>query len=666
MPGALELTLILLLVAVLAVSVFKRLRLPPMLGYLAAGVVVGPHATGLVPDAAETRHLAEFGIVFLMFSIGLEFSLSKLHAMRKVVFGLGLAQVGVTMLATLVLGSLVNLYFTVSYKALFVLAGALAMSSTAIVVKMMAERLELESVHGRLVLGILLFQDLAVVPFLIIIPSLADKPADMTWELGMALVKAAMVLGLMLVFGQRLMIKWMNFVARSKSQEVFVLNVLLLTLGLAWVTEVAGLSLALGAFLAGVLIAETEYRHQVEEDIKAFRDVLLGLFFITTGMLLNPAVVVKNWYWVLLLSTLPVVFKAALITGLAMLSGTARGPAIRTGLYLSQAGEFAFVMFASAAPLQLMPAEWMQTISAAMLLSMMAAPALIQNADRIVLRLSQDEWLTQSLSLHQIAQRTLNAERHVVICGYGRSGQHLGRLLSSEGMRYVALDLDPERVREATAAGESVVFGDAGRREILVAAGVARAACVVVSFSDGKATQRVLSTLKQLALNVPVVVRTHDEQEIEPLLAAGATEVVSEIYEGSLMLGSQALILMGIPMSRVIRLIRTIRESRYTLFKGIFRGADDEADTPETQWVRLHSVELQAGADAIGRTLGETRLADLGVSVSAIRRRGIRGDDPGEEMRLMEGDVLILKGQPEPLARAEDRLLGGSAMAGPL
>jgi CPA2 family monovalent cation:H+ antiporter-2 len=658
-PGTLELTLILLLVAVLAVSLFKRLRLPPMLGYLAAGVIVGPFAGGIVPDTPETRYLAEFGIVFLMFSIGLEFSLSKLHAMRRVVFGLGLAQVGVTIISTMLLGWLVNLYTGVSYKALFVLAGALAMSSTAIVVKMMAERGELETVHGRLVLGILLFQDLAVVPLLIIIPALADKPADMTWELGMALVKASMVLVLMLVFGQRLMIKWMNFVARGKSQELFVLNVLLLTLGLAWMTEEAGLSLALGAFLAGVLIAETEYRHQVEEDIKAFRDVLLGLFFITTGMLLNPAVVIKNWYWVLLLSTVPVVFKAGLITGLAMVFRAEKGPALRTGLYLAQAGEFAFVMFAAAAPLNLMPTEWLQTISAAMLLSMMIAPALIQNADRIVLRLSRDEWLAQSFALHQIAQRTLNTERHVLICGYGRSGQHLGRLLSNEGVRYVALDLDPERVREAAVAGESVVFGDAGRREILVAAGVARAACVVVSFAQLKSTERVLATLKQLSLSVPVVVRTHDERDIEPLLAAGATEVVSEIYEGSLMLGSQALILMGIPLSRVVRQIRSIRESRYTLFKGVFRGADDEADTPEAQWVRLHSVELTPGASAVGRSLGQLHLRELEVSVTAIRRRGIRGDDPSDDILLEVGDILVLKGQPEPLARAENLLLAG-------
>ncbi len=661
MPGTLELTLILLLVAVLAVSLFKRLRLPPMLGYLAAGVLVGPYSFGVVPDLPGTRHLAEFGIVFLMFSIGLEFSLSKLQSMRKVVFGLGLAQVSFTIIGTMLLGWLVNFFFPIPYKALFVLAGALAMSSTAIVVKMMAERLELESPHGRLVLGILLFQDLAVVPLIIIIPALADSSSDITIELAMALVKAILVLVLMLVFGQRPMVKWMNFVARGKSQELFVLNVLLLTLGLAWFTEKAGLSLALGAFLAGVLIAETEYRHQVEEDIKAFRDVLLGLFFITTGMLLNPSIMIKNWYWVLLLSLIPVLAKFLLITTLAILSGSPRGTAIRTGLYLAQAGEFAFVMLSDAAPLKLMPFEWVQTISAAMLLSMLAAPALIQNADKLVLRLSKDEWLVQSFALHQVAQQTLTTEKHVLVCGFGRSGQHLGRILERESIRYVALDLDPERVREATSAGESVVFGDAGKKEILLAAGLSRASCVVVSFADFKAAVRVLSTIRQISMSMPVVVRTHDERDLEPLLAAGATEVVSEIYEGSLMLGSQALILMGVPMSRVIRQIRSVRESRYKLFRGVFRGFDDEADTPESQWVRLHSIELTDGMQSIGARLGELKLSELEVSVAAIRRRGIRGDDPSDELRLELGDILVLKGQPEPLARAEQRIVSYSA-----
>jgi CPA2 family monovalent cation:H+ antiporter-2 len=296
-------------------------------------------------------------------------------------------------------------------------------------------------------------------------------------------------------------------------------------------------------------------------------------------------------------------------------------------------------------------------ITAAMLLSMLAAPFLIQHADKIVMRFSSQEWLQKSLELHTVAQRSLSTEKHVLICGYGRSGQHLARILEREAITYVALDLDPDRVREAAAAGESVVFGDAARRETLVAAGLLRASCVVVSFAEFKTAEKVLSVVRMLAPSVPVVVRTYDESDLERLTAAGATEVVPEILEGSLMLGSQALMLMGVPVSRVVRQIRSIRESRYQMFRGVFRGVDDEADTPEHQWVRLHSVELTPGAAAIGIKLGDLAFESIDVEVSAIRRRGIRGGDPSPQTRLDQGDILILKGAPEALARAESRLL---------
>jgi CPA2 family monovalent cation:H+ antiporter-2 len=336
--------------------------------------------------------------------------------------------------------------------------------------------------------------------------------------------------------------------------------------------------LALGAFVAGILIAETQYKHQVEEDIKPFRDVLLGLFFVTTGMLLNPQVVMQNWYWVILLAVFPVLAKLVLIAVLARIFGANVGTAMRTGIYLAQAGEFGFVLLANTGStgFGLVPDPWLQTITASMVLSMLAAPFMIQHADRIVLRFSSQEWLQKSLELHQIAQKSLATTKHVLICGFGRSGQHLARLLDREDLEYVALDLDPDRIREATAAGDSVVFGDASKRETLVAAGLLRASCVVVTFAEFKSAERVLIAVRALAPNVPVVVRTYDESDLEKLTAAGATEVVPEILEGSLMLGSQALMLLGVPVSRVVKQIRAIRESRYQMFRGVFRGVDDE------------------------------------------------------------------------------------------
>ena len=317
----LELTLVLLGSAVLGVVAFRMMHLPPMLGYLAVGILIGPHALGWAMESEATHGLAEFGVVFLMFSIGLEFSLPKLLAMRGIVFGLGLAQVAFTIIATLLFGWLIAsqlpAHLQISWQGAFALGGALAMSSTAIVVKMLTERLELESEHGRKIIGILLFQDLAVVPLLIMIPSLGQRPDALAETLAWAGVKAVIVLTLLLFVGHRLMRGWFTIVVKRRSQELFMLNLLLITLGAAWITEQAGLSLALGAFVAGMLISETEYKHQVEEDIKPFRDVLLGLFFITVGMLLNVRMVIDNWWLVLILLIGPVLVKFALIAALA-------------------------------------------------------------------------------------------------------------------------------------------------------------------------------------------------------------------------------------------------------------------------------------------------------------------------------------------------------------
>ena len=329
----LEMTLLLLLASVVGVVVFRSLNLPPMLGYLTVGIVVGPHALGFAGDLERAEHLAEFGVVFLMFSIGLEFSLAKLRAMQRLVFGLGLMQVVVTLAVAVLLGFVFERWVHITWQGSVALGGALAMSSTAIVSKMLAERLEIETAHGRNIFGVLLFQDLAVVPLLIVISAFGGESSkDLMVTLGLAAVKIVIALALLLFVGQKFMTRWFNVVARRRSQELFVLNLLLVTLGAAFITDRFGLSLALGAFIAGMLISETPYRHQVEEDIKPFRDVLLGLFFVTTGMLLDPRVIWTHPFLVIGFFVGQVGLKAATITGLARLFGAAPGVAMRTGL----------------------------------------------------------------------------------------------------------------------------------------------------------------------------------------------------------------------------------------------------------------------------------------------------------------------------------------------
>ncbi|MEJ6021371.1 cation:proton antiporter [Ramlibacter sp. PS4R-6] len=658
----LELTLLYLLAAVLGVVVFRSLKLPPMLGYLVVGVLVGPHALALGEHSDALRHIGEFGVVFLMFVIGLEFNLPKLRAMRQHVFGLGLSQVVLTIvlgtIGSLFLSALAPTLWKMDWRTAVALSGALAMSSTAVVVKMLADRLELETEHGKRVMGVLLFQDLAVVPLLVLIPALSSPPERLFADLGIAAVKATVVILLLLVGGQGVMRWWLTLVARRKSEELFVLNLLFVTLGLAWITELAGLSLALGAFIAGMLISETEYKHQVETDIRPFHDVLLGIFFISIGMMLDWRLVFDRWGLVLLMVTVPVFFKLALVTLLARMFGATTGVALRTGIYLAQAGEFGFVLLTLALQSKLVPAPLVNPILASMVISMLATPFMIMYANRVVMKLVASEWMLQSLQMTTIARRSINQNKHVIICGYGRCGQNLARMLEGENIPYIALDLDPDRVRQATAAGEQVVFGDAARLQALVAAGLARASAVVVTYLDVGGAIRVISNVRSHAAQVPVIVRTQDDRDLEKLQAAGATEVVPELLEGSLMLASHALALVGVPMRRVIRIVQDQRDARYSLLRGYFHGADDDT-ADEIEQERLSTVTLPPEAGAVGRALDQLALNAIGVRI--VSRRGPDGKalQPDDGSPLADGDTLVLSGRPETLAMAEERLLRG-------
>eukprot|EP01030_Chromulinospumella_sphaerica_P008873 gene8873-biopygen7698 len=629
-----------------------------MLGYLAVGILIGPHALGLAEESEVTHALAEFGVVFLMFSIGLEFSLPKLMAMRSIVFGLGMAQVGLTIVATILFGWTISTQLPpdihIGWQTAFALGGALAMSSTAIVSKMLTERLELESEHGRRIIGILLFQDLAVVPLLILIPSLGQRPDALVETLAWASLKAVIVLALLLFVGQKIVRTWFTIVVKRRSQELFMLNLLLITLGAAWITEKAGLSLALGAFVAGMLISETEYKHQVEEDIKPFRDVLLGLFFITIGMLLNVQMVLQHWWLVLVLLCGPVLLKFALIAGLAKLFGSSDGVSMRIGLGLAQAGEFGFVLLNLAGGSKLIDPFIIQVVLASMVLSMLLAPFIIAKSDQIVLKFSNNEWMMQSLALTKIASRTMSTNKHVIVCGFGRSGQSLATLLAEENIDYHALDLDPERVQEAQTAGRHVSYGDAARRESLVAAGIYRASAVVITYASTPSALKVLHLVHELAPTLPVIVRSHDDTDLDRLKQAGAAEVVPELMEGSLMLASHALVMLGVPLRRVVHRVQMARDARYASLRGYFHGASDSSDEAELE--RLHSVTLSSSASSVGQTLGSVAIEHSGAAVSSVRR-GRTQLEVATDLELEAGDVVILRGTASAVHKAEQKLL---------
>ncbi|MDA1107944.1 MAG: cation:proton antiporter [Proteobacteria bacterium] len=650
--------LILLAAAVLVVALFRRFNLPPILAYLVVGVIVGQQSLGGISVSEDAHFLAELGVVFLMFSIGLEFSLPRLLSMKGVVLGLGGAQVVVSTLA----GALVAFLLGMTPQGALVVGGLLAMSSTAIVSKQLAEQVEIHSRHGRFAMGILLFQDLAVIPFLVVIPTLAISASGATaMPLLWALTKGVLVSALLLAAGHWLLRPLFREVAARHSAELFMLTVLLVTLTAAWATQQAGLSLVLGAFLAGMMLGETEFRHQVEADIRPFQHVLLGLFFITIGMRLDITALPAIWFWALLVTVGLVLFKTALIAGLTRFAGAERGVALRSGLVLAHSGEFSFVLLSLALDNHLMDGQASQIVLAAVLLSMALSPLLIRYNGALAKRFFGQSYGRNRAQMEEaISTSTRAMTQHIIICGYGRVGQNIARQLEQEGFEFVALDMDPLRVREAREAGDAVNYGNSTRQGMLEAAGLDSARALIISFQDIAASLKILGHVRRLRPELPVLVRTRDDTDLDRLQAAGATEVVPETLEASLMLASHLLLILGVPMSKIVRRMREVHNDRYRLLRGFFPGADQAATgSLEAQRERLHTVALEEGAFGVGRTLGELGLDKLGVVATAVRRSGIRGIAPEPSTLLRVGDVLVLYGTPPDLARVETLLLRG-------
>jgi CPA2 family monovalent cation:H+ antiporter-2 len=654
MHDALPVALILLASAVAVVVLFRQLGMPAILGYLIVGAAIGPNALAFVPATESQRYLAEFGVVFLMFSVGLEFSLPQLNNMRTIVFGFG----GLQVATITALGVTASVAAGLSWREGIVVGGVAAMSSTAIVSKMLAERLQLHSDYGRQVMGVLLFQDLAVIPLVVLIPALALTRGEIAIAVAIALGKAAVVLAIVLFVGQRVMRGLFEVVARQKSSELFVLFVLLVTLGLAWVTEVAGLSLALGAFLGGMLISETEYRYQVEDYIKPFRDVLLGLFFVTIGMLLDPRTLADHFLAVAAVFAAILVVKFVAIFALGRLFGNEKPTALRAAFTLAPAGEFGFVLLSLAQREEALGAMTLQVVLAAALLSMLVTPLLLSNMDRLILYFVESEWTERAVALHTLAVKSMAIKGHVIVCGYGRSGQALAQFLEREKVGVIALDSDPQRVREAAAAGDSVVYGDASRREVLVAAALSRAVAVVVSFADTPKALSILAHVHALRPGLPVIVRTFDDTDVVRLKEAGAAEIVAEVVEGSLMLATQTMMQLGMPLNRVLRRLREVRQERYRFMRGFFPGATD-VEAADSEQPRLHTLVIGADAASVGRSIGSLNLESMGVQVTAVRRMNAREVNPAPETVLHAGDVLVLLGTQGHLARAEIHLLQG-------
>ncbi len=565
---------ILLTAAVLAVALARRLGLPSILAYLAIGAALGPHGLAFVASSESVEAFAEFGVVFLMFSIGLEFNLQRLKAMRAMVFGLGPAQLLATAAAT-ALGT--TWFYQQDWRSGLAVGLAVAMSSTAIVARLLSERFELHSRSGRQTMGVLLFQDLAVVPCLILLPALAAPGENLGPALAQAFDQATLMLVALIWLGQRLMQRVYDAVASIRSTELFILATLWIIVALAWLTDYAGLSLALGAFVGGMLISETRYRHQVEADVQPFRDVLLGLFFVTVGMRLDVVFMAGNLAYLALAVALLMGGKSLVVLLVTLAARSPIDVALRTTGQLAQAGEFGLVLIGLAYTLHLIGAEAFQLTLSAMLLSMFLAPGVISLVARFGNRVARGSWTHDTKRLHDVAVGSFDLEQHVIVCGYGRTGQRVGEFLASENIPFIALDLDLQRIPPmiAGAAAETsrtrVVFGSADRYEVLQAAGLARASALVVTYPDLHSALRVLHHVRSHRPGLPVVVRAPNESDVQKLKQAGASEVISEVFEGSLMIAAETLVQLGVPMDRAIGHARQVRAGRYASLRGFYK-----------------------------------------------------------------------------------------------
>jgi CPA2 family monovalent cation:H+ antiporter-2 len=651
--------LILLAGSVAVLTLVRRFALPPILGYLVVGMILGPHALGLVSDAEAVHLLAEIGVVFLVFTLGLEFSLARMVAMKREVLGVGGLQMVVT---TAAVGG-AAWAFGVDPAVAIVLGGALAMSSTAIVIRQLGEQLEINRTHARLAVGVLLFQDLAFAPLLALATSLgaASDVLSPAWLLGMV-GRAVVALLLVLVLGRWLFRPLFREIARHRSSETFTLTVLLVALSAAWATHQLGLSMALGAFLAGMLLSETEFRHQTEAVIKPFQDILLGLFFVSVGMLLDLRLLLAQLPLVLLLLATLLVVKSLIILAIVRQFVPNTRKALRTGIVICMGGEFGFALLTLLLKGRMVDPGLVQALLTTVALSMLLGPLLVRYngriADFILRRRSVDP---TELALETAATRELAKREHVIICGFGRVGQNLARVLEQRGFEYIALDLDPFRVRDARQAGDPVVYGDAAEPEVLRALGLERASVVVVSFDGADTALRIVRAVRGLRGEVPVLVRTEDDSRLEALQAAGATEVVPEIFETSLALVSHVLLFLNVSAREVLETTEDIRHDRYAILRSVFRHRDSGALDVDDRSLRqqLRTVVLPPGAVAVGRTIVELGMDKGKVVVTALRREGIVGRDPDPATRLREGDVLVLWGSPEDLEHGENRLLMG-------
>ncbi|MBT0584996.1 cation:proton antiporter [Alteromonas sp. SM 2104] len=647
----------LMAIAVGLVWSFKRLGLPPILAYLVAGVVAGPELMNLFAHPEQMHLLAEIGIVFLLFSLGLEFSLPKLVAMRHMVFGVGTGQVLLTAVAFGFLAYFVGM----SMNAAIVIGGIAALSSTAIVIKQVSEMGILQNQRTQMAISVLLFQDLAVVPFLIAIPLMAsDVETSLIVAMGVALFKGVIVVTVLLAAGKWLLPHVFREVASARTDELFVLTTIVVALMAAGFTYAFGLSMALGAFLAGMMLSESQYRYQLEADIRPFRDILMGLFFATVGMQLKLDILATQLHWIILMTLILMLAKVLLMQAAAFICGFASSDSWAAAIKLCQMGEFSFVLAALAVTYGVLDPRESSLLLSVGILSMACTPFLISRSQQIASQLSQRNLVSHLSANHAQNCDTSSMVGHVVLVGFGRVGQSAVRMLKLEGIQFVVIDYDPIRVQESRGAGESILFGDAAQKDILRSAATHNAKLMLITFDQPDKAAKVIGVAKQMQPALDIIVRARKDKQLDDLYSAGATQVVPELQEGSLMLISQVMHYSGVPMSRILKRVRAERKGRYDHMHGFYPGETTEINHDTQDKLEfIHAVIVSTRAYAVGKTLAQLDLARSRVTLKGLRRHQQEVEDPQPEHIIEAGDVLVISGKPRRVERAERHILEG-------
>ena len=650
-----EITLLYDIVIIFALSVAvlffcHRLKIPSIVGFVFTGLLAGPYGLGLIKSIHEVNTLAEIGIVLLLFTIGLEFSFKDLLRIKKTVLLGGTLQVTLTFLGTFFIVR--QLGWQIG-QAIFI-GFLVSLSSTAIVLKVFQERAEIDSPHGRTSLGILIFQDIIMVPMILVAPLIAGEMGDLSESILILLSKGIGIILLVIVCA-RWVVPWVLYqVVKTRSREIFLLSIVLICMAIAWLTSSAGLSLALGAFLAGLVISESEYSHQALGNTLPFRDVFISFFFVSIGMLLDISFFVEN-LWIIMLVFLSVILLKTMIAGMAtILLGFPLRTAILVGFAISQVGEFSFILSKTGLEFDLLNETIYQIFLSVSVLTMASTPFLMALSPKIadlILRIPMPVKLRSGFIMIQSKGRK-EIKDHIVIIGFGVNGRNLARAAKVGGIPYVIIEMNPDVVRKERAKGEAIYYGDATQEAILHQAFIKDARIVVIAISYPAATRRIIEVSRRLSSKVCIIARTPYLQELKPLYKLGADEVISEEFEASVEIFSRVLRKYLIPRDKIARFMSEVRSDGYEMFRSLSEEeiffSDLKLHVPN---IEISTLQVAAKSSSIGKSLAQIDLRkNFGVTVLAIRRDLQILSNPSADMQLMESDTLYILSKPEKIA----------------